>query len=232
MKTLSAIVPARGGSRRFPGKNLHPFLGKPLIYHAIDSVVGVATRVVVMSDSDDIIEAASAYGNSDVYGVQLPSWVTTDTSTVLEAVTHMVCERHFCGDTDVLGVFLPTAPLRTSGDVSNALHMMEDSIDGVVSTTDYEFPPRLGLVVDGDGSLKCFDPSKPFLTGNTRSQAHRDVIRPNGAIYLRWTDRFKKDKNFFAGNVHSYHMPRERSPDIDTQMDLKIAEMLAHGQIS
>ena len=112
-----------------------------------------------------------------------------------------------------------------------AMAMLEEdpSLDGVISTTDYGFPPTLGLVVDPDGMVHCSDQSLPFITGNTRSQDHPSVIRPNGAIYLRRMESFIRDRNFFKGRVANYHMSVEDSVDIDTLLDFQIAELILNG---
>lgn len=226
---LLAIVPARGGSKRLPGKNTKSFLGKPLVQHTLDAVCKVAYRVILTSDDEEVLKLAKEYDN--VIAHHRPDEFATDTSTVLEAVVNIICDEGYTCHCDAVGLFLPTAPLRTEEDVIAAWEMLKKDIeiDGVISTTDYEFPPTLGLVLDPDGYLHCADKSMPFLTGNTRSQDHSGIVRPNGAIYIKWITYFRKDKNFFKGKIVNYHMPRERSADIDTALDLKIAETLANG---
>lgn len=226
---LLAIVPARGGSKRLPGKNTKSFLGKPLVQHTLDAVTKVAYRVILTSDDPEVLKLAKEYDN--VIQHARPDDLASDTSTVLETVVKLICEDGHTCHCHAVGLFLPTAPLRTEKDVIAAWNMLQGNkeADGIISTTDYEFPPTLGLVLDSDGYLHCSDKSLPFITGNTRSQDHSGVIRPNGAIYIKWLSSFKRDMNFFKGRVINYHMPRERSADIDTALDLRIAEILANG---
>lgn len=222
MKTI-AIVPARGGSSRLRDKNITTLAGKPLIHHTLDALSGQFEKIVVASDSEKILDLVSDHHCSPTT-YKLPSYTTTDKSTVLESIVHLVCDDNIADEYDMIGMFLPTCPLRTGNDVSNALDMLTTEYDGVISITDYEFPPELGLAIDPDGLIHCSDASLPWLTGDTRSQDHIAIKRPNGAIYLRYLDSFRNDKNFYKGKVKSYFMPRNRSIDIDTIEDIHRAE--------
>lgn len=227
MSNLVAIIPARGGSKRFPGKNLAHFKGKPLLWHAIDAVGPIAQTVIVASDSAKILDSAQHHPD---FGRQitvhsLDSSTTEDTSTVLDSVLSML-ERSFLRSLlqpreTILGLFLPTAPLRTTEDVEKACKLLTHSLDGVISVTDYEFPPQLSLSVDSSGALVV---PQPYVENKTRSQEYKNTFRPNGAIYLQWGKSFLATRNFFRGVLGSYYMPRERSIDIDTEQDLKYGQ--------
>jgi CMP-N-acetylneuraminic acid synthetase len=229
MKLLS-IVPARGGSKRLPGKNTKPLMGKPLLWHTLDAVIPHSETIIITTDCNKILRVASiwknnnAHKNCNIILHDREAHLASDTSKVLETVVHLV-EHH--SDFDMVGLFLPTAPLRKSDDVNKALLQLKKSnADGIISTTHYEFPPTLSLVMDPDGLLHCADKSLPFITGNTRSQDHVEVLRPNGAIYLKYMKAFQRDLNFFKGRVLSYFMSREKSIDIDTKIDFKVAKLL------
>lgn len=228
MVKLLAIVPARGGSKRLPGKNVRLLGKKPLVQWTLDAVVDEAEMTILTSDSDEILEMGTLM--EGITPLKRSALLSGDKSTVLETVINIVITQEY-NDFDVVGLFLPTAPFRDQVDIMEAMALLEGNpdLDGVISTTDYEFPPTLGLVRDYDGCVHCSDQSLPFLTGNTRSQDHSSVIRPNGAIYLRRMESFLKDKNFFKGRVANYHMSREDSIDIDTALDFKIAEMILNG---
>lgn len=218
-----AIIPARGGSKRLKNKNKSMVNGKPLIYYTMDVVSKLFDTVLVASDDDEILEIASQNPLCKPICIELPAEVTGDTNTVLQSVCWLM-DNGKLNSCDQVGLFLPTCPLRSVEDVKNALNLMNKSFDGVISTTDYEFPPTLGLVTDKQGYLHCSDHSLPWLTGNTRSQDHNSIIRPNGAIYLKWHTSLVNDRNFYQGKIKSYHMPRSRSLDIDTIEDLKAFE--------
>jgi CMP-N-acetylneuraminic acid synthetase len=226
-----AFVPARGGSKRLKNKNIVELAGKPLIHYTLDALSECFDSIVVASDSDEIKKVASEHV-SDPQIESLPLTTTTDTSTVLESMVDLVCKKDLANSYDFIGQFLVTCPFRCVSDVEAAIGLMEAcgrDIDGVVSITTYDFPPELGLCVDPDHNLHCFDRSLPWLTGRTRSQDYNSVFRPNGAIYLRWTDSFKKDQNFYKGVVKSLMMPKGRSLDVDTLDDLKLAEVMLNG---
>lgn len=221
---LLAIVPARGGSKRLPNKNLSVLNGKPLMWHTLEAVNFGDTSVILSSDSEDILNIGRKYGN--ITCLKREKKLATDESTVLETVVDIVENKGY-DDYEAVGLFLPTAPLRDKKHVMEAVTMLsKTNYDGIISTTDYEFPPSLGLVLGPDNDLHCYDHNLPFLTGNTRSQDHNKVIRPNGAIYIKRMKEFKRDKNFFKGRVTNYHMNRDDSIDIDTLLDLKIAELM------
>lgn len=220
-----AFVPARGGSKRLRNKNIVMLGGKPLIYHTLDCLSQVFDDIVVASDASEIREIAAKHICSPKT-VILPVETTTDTSTVLQTMEHLVCQAGHADGYDYLGQFLPTCPLRQAQDVEGAVQLLTKEVDGVVSITDYDFPPTLGLCVDPDGLLHCSDHTLPWLTGNTRSQDHSGIFRPNGAVYLRWTDTFKKNPNFYKGRVKAYPMPKSRSLDIDTLEDVHLIEAL------
>lgn len=220
-----AFVPARGGSKRLRNKNIIELNGKPLIHYTLDVLSNIFDGLIVASDSADIRKVAEQHTSTPTV-VKLPDNVTTDKSTVLEAMIHLVCEAGYADEYDYLGQFLPTCPLRAIEDVEGAIKLLTKDVDGVVSITDYDFPPTLGLCIDPDGLLHCSDHTLPWLTGNTRSQDHSGIVRPNGAVYLRWTDTFKKSPNFYKGRVKAYPMPKNRSLDIDTLEDVKMIEIL------
>ena len=89
-----------------------------------------------------------------------------------------------------------------------------------------EFPPTLGLTAGYAGRLFDYDSTLPWQNGNSRSQDHPTVYRPNGAIYGSWTNRLLNNKNYYKGIVKGHFMPRNRSIDIDTQFEFDLAEFL------
>ena len=222
--TRLAIIPARAGSVRFPNKNWALLDGKPLWRHTIDVARDCFDDIVFTSDSDTLIKSV-AYLYDDINTHIRPSCLATSTSKVIDTV----CWIHsMWANTDEIWLLLPTCPLRTKDDVLNAQKLLGDTNeDGVISITDYEFPPQLGLLSE-DGLITDWHESKPWQNGNTRSQDHYPVYRPNGALYGMKREHFHKHQNFYEGRIEGYYMPRERSVDIDTELDLKIAEQILH----
>ena len=89
-----------------------------------------------------------------------------------------------------------------------------------------EFPPTLGLVVKGNNIIEDYDQTQPWQNGNSRSQDHPMVYRPNGALYGSWTSKLRENKNYYVGQTKGYFMPRNRSIDIDTQFEFDLAEFM------
>ena len=229
MKTLG-IIPARGGSKRFPSKNIAIINGKPLIFHTIDAVIGLFDKVIFTSDSDNIIQVVKNeyenYSNENKSEFEInkrPAKLATDTSKVIDTVIYYQEKNP---EYEQIWLFLPTCPLRNKNDVINAKKLLTKDVDSVISITEYEFPPSLGLVRGAGGFITSYDYSDPWGNGNTRSQDHPTIHRPNGAVYGTWKKSFVKNKNFYKGKVKSYFMPRSRSADIDTKTDFEIAKAL------
>ncbi len=217
-----AIVPARGGSKRLVGKNMRLLAGRALVNHTIDVTQMCFDRVIVTSDSPAILDVANCYSN--VFHELRPAYLATDTSKALETVIH-IFEAHKAGDFDQIWLCLPTCPLRTSEDLLEGQSQLHREIDGVVSITDFEFPPSLALV-NRDGFLDGLNPTHPLARGDSRSQDQIPAFRPNGAFYGMWWDSFQKHRNYFRGRVKGCFMPRSRSVDVDEEIDLALAESL------
>ena len=220
-----AIIPARGGSKRLPGKNIRELCGRPLIMYTVDAVLesNQFDTVVVTSDSEDILAVCDDV-DERIRLHHRPTYLATDTSTVLETVQTIFSEeteasRKF----DTISLLLPTAPLRSAQDINKAFQLLTPEVDSVVSITKFDFPPQLGLLIDSENLLQPYHPSDPFRKGKTRSQAYPTIFRPNGAIYISWWKSFAKYQNFFKGKATSYFMPPTVSADIDTELDMVIA---------
>ncbi len=232
MKRL-CIIPARGGSKRLPDKNWTTLGSKPLIYHTIDACRGLFDNVLISTDSQRyFVYLGTTNDNPDPtgpqrkgYGADLrPLRLATDTSKVIDTVRYYFDK--FGSEFDQIWLALPTCPLRTKTDIEMAQGLLTKDIDGVLSITDYEFPPTLGLQKEYGDLMHDWMTDEPWQNDNTRSQDHPKIYRPNGAIYGMWCKSFAKSRNFYTGKVRGYYMPRERSVDIDTELDLKIAEVL------
>ena len=221
------VIPARGGSKRLPNKNILPLNGKPLIHHTIDAVLGEFDIVIISTDSDRIIDTVrSKYDDSSIRYIKRNPKLATDTSKVLDTMIDIVGNNSFTMNMDEVWMCLPTCPLRTKKDVKKAISMLDDNCDGVLSITDMEFPPRLGFSKGENGRIADWHYSMPFHNGDTRSQDHDPVYRPNGAIYGMKISSFKLYKSWYRGFIKGMYMPRERSVDIDTGLDFKMAELM------
>lgn len=227
MKKL-CIIPARGGSKRLPRKNIKLLNGKPLIFYTIDAVLssGVFDKVVFTSDDDEILDKVRTNYSTDLLKIiKRPDELTSDTSKVIDTVMYFLDEEY-----DQTWLTLPTSPLKIAEDFIQAAQLLDKETDSVLSYTEMEFPPTLGLVVGQDSKLFDYDKSLPWQNGNSRSQDHPTVYRPNGALYGSWTTKLKQNKNYYKGSLKGYFMPRRRSIDIDTQFEFDLAEfILSHN---
>lgn len=223
MKKL-CVIPARGGSKRLPRKNIKPLNGKPLVFYTIDSVIksGVFDKVIFTSDDDEILSLVSInYSSTILDVVKRPIELATDTSKVIDTVLHFLDEEY-----DQTWLTLPTSPMKISDDFVKASELLSDNVDSVLSYTEMEFPPTLGLVVKNNNIVEDYDQTQPWQNGNSRSQDHPMVYRPNGALYGSWTSKLKENKNYYIGQTKGYFMPRNRSIDIDTQFEFDLAEFM------
>ena len=221
MKKL-CIVPARGGSKRLPGKNIKPINGKPLVFYTLDACInsGIFDRIIFTSDDDTILETvASNYMLPNMEVWKRPDNLASDKSKVIDTVMHYLDD-----DYDQTWLTLPTSPLKTADDFINASSLLTSEVNSVVSYTEMEFPPTLGLVVKSDNMIDDFDLAEPWKNGNTRSQDHPTVYRPNGALYGAWTKSLRDSKNYYTKKTRGYFMPRNRSIDVDTQFEFDLAE--------
>jgi CMP-N-acetylneuraminic acid synthetase len=220
-----AIIPARGGSKRFPGKNKAILGGKPLIYHSIQLAVENFTTVIFSSNCPELRSIASQLKLSNLIIQDQPT--ASNTSQVIECVKEIYEERANDGF-DEIWMLLPTCPLRSHSDIVKCKNLLRSEANFVVSITDFDFPPSLSLNITNNGHIQSTCPSQPWERKHHRSQNHRKCYRPNGAIYGAKYWAFKEnDFNFYSeSDTVGYYMPKERSIDIDTKFDLKIAELV------
>ena len=230
MKRRLAVIPARSGSKRFPGKNWAKLGGHPLWQWSVDVASVAFETIVFTTDSENLLYDVVNREGSFVIGLLRPKNLCSDTSKVIDTVNWIydIYDKK-PSKPDEIWLLLPTCPLRTAGDIRAAQEVINDEdCDGVISVTDYEFPPQLALDVGENGEIKDWHESKPWENGNSRSQDHERLYRPNGALYgMKW-EAFRKNRNFYKGKIFSHYMPRERSVDIDNEIDLKLAEELIH----
>jgi CMP-N,N'-diacetyllegionaminic acid synthase len=222
---ITAIIPARGGSKRLPGKNIKLLNGRPLIFHSLDAVLNHApvTKIVFTTDSDEYIDlVVHEYGDSVVIEKR-PEYYASDTTKVHDEVVRL-SETNVI-DTDWFMLCLPTAPLRSHDTVASLLQAWEVDYHARFSASSYGFPIQFAFDIDADGAWEPIADDSPMLTGNTRSQDIPTRYRPNGAIYLQRTDRLRKDKTFYI-DAKPFLISEIESTDVDTEIDFKFAEIL------
>jgi CMP-N-acetylneuraminic acid synthetase len=222
-----AVIPARAGSKRLPGKNLLPLGGKPLIAWTIAAAMEARsiTDILVSTDSEEIAAEARRHGASAPF--LRPRELATDTAASFEVVRHAV--EYASG---VLGrpceftlLLQPTSPLRGSADIQAALDLLAArNADAVVSVCESDHSPLWMNTLPPDRSLDGFLREE---VKNRRSQDLPRHYRINGAIYAGRTETLLREGSFFpARNAFAHVMAREDSVDIDDALDFAVAEAL------
>ncbi len=219
-----AVIPARGGSKSVPGKNIRALEGKPLLAWSIEVAQTVAEidRIIVSTDDAEIASVGRAYG-AEVY--DRPSHLATDEALVIDALKDLLQTLHAEGETPEWLVLLePTCPLRTPEDVRDCLKLIaQGGYDSVATFKDAELNPhRAWRIVDGVPAV--------FITGSVPwlpRQKLPKAYQLNGAVYIFRSNLLAKEaESLLVGKVGAILMPRERSQDIDDSVDFTIIEEL------
>jgi CMP-N-acetylneuraminic acid synthetase len=219
-KTFLAIIPARGGSKRLPRKNVLDLKGKPLIAYSIEAALNskYIDKVVVSSDDSEILEVSKKIG-SEV--LKRPDFLATDVSSTFDTIQHAI-ENYSSYDYIIL--LQPTSPLRTTKHIDEAIELLQcKNADAIISVTQMEHSPLWSNTLDKNGSMIGFISDE---IKNKRSQDLETYYRLNGAIYICQKDRLLSEKCFFIkDNIFSYKMDNENSIDIDEEIDFKLAKL-------
>lgn len=219
---ILAIIPARRGSKRLPGKNLQLLGKKPLIQWTIEAAIKatLVSRVLITTDSDEILELGRQLGVDHL--VTRPTELSGDTARTSDALSHAISQLTKLPDSICL--LQPTSPLRNSVDIDAAicLHLAAPK-RAVVSVCPVDHPTAWSGILGENGSMAEIAKK---LNCEKRSQDLPQEYRINGAIYLSQTAAFLASGSFINSSTVAYQMPRERSIDIDTSIDLIIAEAI------
>ncbi len=225
-KTVLAFIPARGGSKGLPGKNIRELCGKPLIVWTIEQAraIGRIDRVLVSTDDQDIAEVSKRYGAEAPF--RRPDDLSSDTASTIEVIFHAIdwLKEHegFCPAYIML--LQATSPLRATGDIAGAIQMLEEKDNrAVVSVCEMDHHPWWSNRLPENGNMKDF--VRPEIL-NKRRQDLPVFYRINGAIYLGETAYVHEHNGFLGPETHAYEMPKKRSIDIDSDLDFKLAELL------
>ncbi|MCG8510312.1 MAG: acylneuraminate cytidylyltransferase family protein [Rhodospirillales bacterium] len=221
---------ARGGSKGFPRKNLASFLGKPLIAHAVSAGLeaGSVDRVVVSTDDDEIADTARQWG-ADVPFLR-PAELATDTAPEWLAWRHALEEVGPTADGGISAFVSipPTAPMRTPGDVDACVERFrQGDVDVVLTVTPAARNPYFNMVtVDESGLAQLAIPPEKTIHNRQSAPAVFDITTVCYAVRPQF---LRDEDSLFAGRVGAVEVPVERAIDIDTELDLRIAEALAEA---
>lgn len=219
LKSL-ALVPARGGSKRLPRKNIMDFLGKPIIAYTIEAALetGLFDRVVVSTEDAEIARVSETFG---ALISERPSNLASDTSTVAEVCLNLLEKERAEGRVyDVLCCLYATAPLRTAEDIAATMMLIAPGrCDFAISVTPYTHYAHQALRCD---DLGCLEPMWPDLVFSTTDQIGQ-LVAGNGSTYAASVPAFIKSRTFYGPGMRGHVMPIMRSVDIDNREDFEMA---------
>jgi len=229
MKSLLAVIPARGGSKGLPGKNVRPFAGLPLIAHSIRcaAMSPLIERCIVTTDSEDIARVARAHGGSVPF--MRPAELAGDDTPMIPVLQHALREAEQMDSRRYEMILLldPTSPGRLPQDIAKAVDMLEQDPKcvGVIGVSEPHFNPRWTCVEERNGyAVLAFAGSG----GYTRRQDVPPVYRVNATLYLWRRDYLlAADSSWLAKNppCRLLVVPEMRAVHIDSEEDFRLAEI-------
>ncbi len=221
-----AVIPARGGSKRIPRKNIKHFHGKPMIAYPIEAAItsGCFDKVIVSTDDAEIAEVAEQYG-AEVPFLR-PSDISDDYATTMDVMQHALM---WCKDNgwniDAVCCLYATAPFVSSESLCRGLEMLTSRpLDYCFSATEFSFPIQRAFRLNDAGRVEMFQPEH-FAT---RSQDLETAYHDAGQFYWGTYAAFSAGKPFFSANAMPVILPGEQVQDIDTQSDWDKAVVLYH----
>lgn len=223
---MLAIIPARGGSKGLPRKNIKLLNGLPLICYSIKAALAsnFIDRVIVSTDDHEIASVAKNYGAEVPFmrSIELASDESMVIDSYLEVVDWVAKKNSILIESFV--ALLPTAPLRTSKDIDDAVKIFKDkNANSVISVVEAPFPLHWNRRITKEGLLENYSPE--FNAVKNR-QAFEKTYIPNGAVYVFQTEVLRSTREYYTNKTYPYLMPIERSADIDSLLDFEWAEFL------
>ncbi len=228
-KRVISVIPARGGSKSIPHKNISMLAGKPLIAWTIEVAKEVEEidRIIVSTDDDEIGRVSSGNG-AEVY--IRPAYLATDDALVIDTLRNLIeTLRHEGEEADILVLLEPTCPLRSSEDIKKCIGLMsETNVDSVATFKEAELNPFRAWRIENDRPAVFIPGVNPWLPRQRLPKAYQ----LNGAVYAFRVNGLTEDvPSILFGNSAAVIMPKERSIDIDGWHDIYLAEsIIARGK--
>jgi CMP-N-acetylneuraminic acid synthetase len=229
--TFLGLIPARGGSKRVPRKNLLPVAGKPLLAWTIDAALSAdcLDRLILSTDDEEIAKLGHRYGAEVPF--KRPPELASDMASGHDVVMHAIRALADQGESfDFVVVLQPTSPLRTHLDIDAAIDLLlAKNARAVVSVCQTDHPPEWSNTLPDDLCMRDF--FRPGIRG-LRSQDLPTSYRLNGAIYIYDCGQLLRgETEDMDRSTYAYIMPRERSVDIDEAIDLDIADLFLRRRV-
>jgi len=214
------IIPARGGSKRIPRKNIAEFNGKPLIAWSIENALEskIFSDVIVSTDDNEIAAISKQFGANIPFmrSVELADDFTTTADVLLDALNRLEVTDYAC-------CLYPTAPLLKHADFKNAFTKLQNTkADCIISVTEFDFHPLRAFETNENGNIKFKWPENAL----TRSQDLPNLVHDAGAFYFFNSAAFQKQQNLMMEKTIGYAIERTRAIDIDTPEDFELAQEL------
>jgi len=227
MKRVIAVIPARGGSKSLPYKNITPLGGKPLIVWSIATArkTREIDRIIVSTDDENIAAVARQH-HAEVY--KRPAHLATDEALVIDALRDLIATLRIEGEEAPIMLLLePTCPFRSDADIRDCLRlMMNGNLDSVATFKEADINPHRTWKIDQNKPEVFIPDANPWLP----RQKLPPAFQLNGAIYAFLIDGLLTSKNsLLFGNSGAVVMPPERSMDINTMIDILHAESMIKG---
>jgi N-acylneuraminate cytidylyltransferase/CMP-N,N'-diacetyllegionaminic acid synthase len=222
---MLAIIPARGGSKGLPGKNIKPLHGKPLIAYTIEAALASPSisRVVVSTECEKIAEVSRRYG-SEVPFLR-PMELAQDNSLAIDAYIYTIEKlksESQRGDYANFVVLQPTSPLRTSADIENSIAVFKKrNADAVIACREAPHPVQWHKIIDDNSVLRHYSANSEKLKNR---QEEPITYLPNGSVYVLNYGALVSQRTYYTDRTFAYVMPAARSVDIDTIDDFEFAE--------
>ncbi len=218
------IIPARGGSKRIPRKNVLSFNGKPLIAWSIENAIksNVFSKVMVSTDDTEIAKIAQHHGAEVPFmrSAKLADDFATTAEVLLDTLSKIDPSDYAC-------CLYPTAPLLRPDDFQKAYSKLAGkNADSIISVTEFDFHPLRAFEQNQEGNIDF----KWQEFALTRSQDLPELLHDAGAFYFFNTTSFLKQEKLVMKKTIGYQIERDRAVDIDTPEDFKLAELL-HKQL-
>jgi CMP-N,N'-diacetyllegionaminic acid synthase len=230
-KSVLALIPARGGSKGLPGKNIRSLCGKPLIAWSIEQ--GRASRyldAVVVSTDDDVIARTAREHGAEVPFLR-PAELASDEAPTIDVIVHALDvlfgqERQF----DILVLLEPTSPLREASDIDAMLEALvaRSDVESVVGVARAESAHPAFLVKLEKGLIR---PYAPTVFGVKRRQDLDEVFFLAGSVYASYTTSLRKRRGFYHEATLSYIVPKHKSFEVDELADFVVVEALMAARI-
>lgn len=219
-----ALIPARGGSKRIPRKNIRPFRGRPVIAYAIAAAraSGLFDRIIVSTDDEEIAEVAERSGAEAPF--RRPPELADDHATTLAVIRHALDWADGTGlEVSHLCCLYPATPLMRSEDIVRAFALLEaEGADYCFPVTAFPFPIQRAVRIREDERLEMFEPCR----FETRSQDLEPAFHDAGQFYWGRPEAFRRGEPMFSPAAVPLRLPRWRVVDIDTPEDWQRAELV------